>query len=197
MPQGIEIPIFEKYGGKGDPSNHVNAYTTLCSDFFLDDKLLAKLFPRTLKDTTLEWFSSLPNNSICSFNELVDAYINNFQVHMTPKKTLTDLMRCKQHEEEKITDFISRYQSLYSQIDVNIPDPHLQRMFIENLQTKLQDKLTMMKFPSFMHVCTTLCDYHNLVSSHDAKSTSSRVEKSEHANSNNSQSFQKQNKGLL
>lgn len=87
------MPRFVTYGGKGDPSNHVNTYTALCSEFFLDDKLLAKLFPRTLKDIALEWFSSLPKNSIHSFNELVDAFIYHFQVHMTPKKTLADLMR--------------------------------------------------------------------------------------------------------
>lgn len=55
---------FEKYSGKGDPINHANAYTTLCNDFFLHNKLLAKIFPRNLNDTKLEWFSNLPNHSI-------------------------------------------------------------------------------------------------------------------------------------
>lgn len=137
MPQGIEVPRFEKYGGKGDPSNHVTAYIALCSDFILEDKLLAKLFPRYLKDTALEWFSLLPNNWIHSFKDLVEAFINYFQVKMTPKMTLANLMRCKQKEEEKITDFISCYQSLYSQIDVKVPDPHLQNIFIGNLQIKI------------------------------------------------------------
>ena len=173
MPQGIEMSRFEKYGGKGDPINHVNAYIALCSEFVLHDKLLAKKFPRTLKDTRLEWFSKFPNHSICSFNELVDAFISHFQVHMTPKNTMVDLMRCKQNIDEKVADFISQYQSLYAQIDVKIPNAHLQNIFIENLNTKLQDKLTMMKFPSFMHLCTTLCEYHNSVSSHDSTSTSS------------------------
>jgi hypothetical protein len=44
MPQGIEIHIFEKYNGKGDPTSHVNAFTTLCSDFFLNEKLLDYFF---------------------------------------------------------------------------------------------------------------------------------------------------------
>lgn len=173
MPQGVEGPRFKKYGGKGDPSNHVFAYTTLCSDFILDDKLLAKLFPGSLKDTTLEWFSSLPNNSIHSFNEIFEAFINHFQVHMNPKMTLADLMRCKQKEEKNITNFISCCQSLYSKIDVKVPEPHLQKMFIENLKSKIQDKLTIMKFPSFMHLCTAIRDYQNSVSSRDAKPTSS------------------------
>ena len=35
MPQGIEIPRFKKYNGKGDPTSHVNAFIALCSDFVL------------------------------------------------------------------------------------------------------------------------------------------------------------------
>lgn len=54
-----------------------------------------------------------------------------------------------------------------------------------------------MKFSSFMHLCTTLCDYHNLVSSHDAKYTSSQVKKSKPSTSKNSQPFQKPKKGFL
>jgi hypothetical protein len=56
---------------------------------------------------------------------------------MTPKLSLVDFMRCKKHEHENITNFISQYQSIYSQIDVKIPDPNLQKMFIENLKTKI------------------------------------------------------------
>lgn len=126
-----------------------------------------------MKDIALEWFSNLPNHSIRSFNELVDAFISNFKVHMTPKKTMKILMRCRQNMDEKVTNFISQYPSQYAQIDVKIPDAHLQNMFMENLHTNLYDKITMIKFPSFMHLCTTLCDYQNSISSHDSKSTSS------------------------
>jgi hypothetical protein len=57
MPQGIEIPIFEKYNVKGDPTSHVNAFIALFSDFLLHERLLAKKIPRTLREPTLEWFS--------------------------------------------------------------------------------------------------------------------------------------------
>jgi hypothetical protein len=103
--QGIEIPRFEEYNGKGDPTNHLNTYTNLCSDFVFNEQLLAKIFPRTLKNSALEWFSSLPNNSIHSFNELVEAFIKKFQVHMTPKLTLADLMRCKKKIHENYQPF--------------------------------------------------------------------------------------------
>lgn len=33
IPQSIEVPIFEKYGGKGDLASHVFAFVALRSDF--------------------------------------------------------------------------------------------------------------------------------------------------------------------
>jgi hypothetical protein len=38
---------------------------------------------------------------------------------------------------------------------VDILDPHLQNIFIENIQKNIQDRLAMMKFPTFLHLCTT------------------------------------------
>jgi hypothetical protein len=73
----------------------------------LEDNILAKIFPRSLKDTDLEWFSSIPTNSIHSFDKLVEEFINYFQVNMIPKMTLVYLMRCKTKDEENITNFIS------------------------------------------------------------------------------------------
>jgi hypothetical protein len=82
-------------------------------------------------------FSSFLNNSIHSFQELVEAFINQYQVHMAPKLSLANLMRCKKPDLENINDIISWYQLIYSQINVKTPDPYLQNIFIDNLQTKI------------------------------------------------------------
>lgn len=84
-----------------------------------------------------------------------------------------------------------------SQIDVKVLDPNLQKMCFENLQPKIQDKITMMKFPTFLHLCTSLCDYQNLVSSHEVKPTSSQHEKFKATNQGNYQPFKRKNKGFL
>jgi hypothetical protein len=102
MPKGIEVSRFDKYGGKKYFVSHVFAYTTLCSEFIFEDKI----FPRSLEDTTLEWFFSLSNKSIHSFNELIDYFYNHFQIHMGPKMNLANLMTCKQKDNKNFTNFI-------------------------------------------------------------------------------------------
>jgi hypothetical protein len=70
-------------------------------------------------------------------------------------------------------------------------------MFIANLQNKIQDKLEMLKFPSFTQLCTTFRDYQNLVNSHEVKTPSNHPKKSESTPQNIYQTFKKHNKGFL
>lgn len=95
--QGIGIPRFHKYNGKWNPTSHVNAFIALCSEFIPHERLLAKKILRTLREASLEWFSSLLNHSIHSFQGLFEEFISHFQVHMNPKFSLANLMICKQH----------------------------------------------------------------------------------------------------
>lgn len=75
IPQGMKIPKFEKYGGKGDPQTHVSSFNMIFTNFFHHDALMDKLFPPSLKDTTLEWYCSLPDNSVFSFYQLFNQFL--------------------------------------------------------------------------------------------------------------------------
>jgi len=128
----------------------------MCSDFFFNEELLAKKFPQSLKDTALEWFFSLPPNSINSFSQLVDQFLQHFQAIIGPIVSLIDLVHCKQGSKEKLTEFIGRYQGLISQIQYPIKDEDLYKVFIINLQLNICDKILLMKYSSFQHLCITL-----------------------------------------
>jgi len=45
MPDKFDTHHFEKYSGKDDPNTHVTTFTAMCSDFYFEEDLLAKLFP--------------------------------------------------------------------------------------------------------------------------------------------------------
>ena len=139
----------ELYNGKGDPLTHVKTFQTICTDFAHDQRLLAKLFTRTLRDKALQWYCSLPSYSITSFQQLANAFIQQFQNNIGPKVTLIDLMHCKQGVKEKVTNFIGRYKHLCDQISFSMPDSDIQRIFISNLQKDIRDKLLFTEFTSF------------------------------------------------
>jgi len=75
----IEAPLPDKwkgfnrdwYDGTIDPDEHMDAYTTHMSLYTIDDAVLCRVFPTSLKGGALSWFTKLPPNSIDCFEMLV------------------------------------------------------------------------------------------------------------------------------
>lgn len=70
-PQGVELLKFDRYNGEGYLNVHINSFMTIWSDYHNLNFVLVKLFFETFKETTIEWYSSLLDYSIKSFNQLM------------------------------------------------------------------------------------------------------------------------------
>lgn len=64
-------PVIDKYDEKFDPDEHIDTYVTQISLYTTDDVLWCRIFPTSLKGTTLSWFTRLPPLSIDCFNTLM------------------------------------------------------------------------------------------------------------------------------
>ena len=64
---------------KEDVASHLNTFMELCNiqkkKYVDNDVVKMKLFPFSLRDSAKFWFSSLPRNSINSWNKCKDAFI--------------------------------------------------------------------------------------------------------------------------
>ena len=67
-----------------------------------------KLFPFSLRDHAKTWFSSLPKNSIDSWNKCKDAFISKY---FPPAKIISlrnDIMKFKQLDHEHVAQALER-----------------------------------------------------------------------------------------
>jgi len=78
----LKWPTVEKFDGTFDPNAHVKAYFTQASLLTRDLRIQCRLFPTTLKGEALEWYYSLPANSINSF----DTFCARFAARFTDNK---------------------------------------------------------------------------------------------------------------
>jgi len=67
LPDKLKWPKVDSYDRTSDSDAYVKAYMTQASIFFRDMRVHCRLFPTTLKGTTLEWCYSLSQNLIDSF----------------------------------------------------------------------------------------------------------------------------------
>ena len=65
-----------------DDASHLNTFVELCDmqkkKYVENDVVKMKLFPFSLRDSAKIWFSSLPRNSIDSWNKCKDAFITKY-----------------------------------------------------------------------------------------------------------------------
>ena len=104
-----------------DAATNLNSFVYLCdmqnkkdAD---NDIVKLKLFPFLLRDRPKTWFSSLPKNSIDSWNKCKDAFISKYFPHAKIISLRNDIMNFKQldHEHvaqawERIYDFAKEFQ---------------------------------------------------------------------------------------
>jgi len=79
LPEKWKWPKVDPYDRTSNPDAHVNkAYMTQANIFSGDLRVHCRLFPTTLKGTTLEWYYSLPQNLVDSFRTLCSKFIARF-----------------------------------------------------------------------------------------------------------------------
>ena len=89
-----------------DAASHLNTFVELCDmhkkKYVDNDVVKLKLFPFSLRDRAKAWFSSLPRNSIGSWDKCKDAFITKY---FPPTKIIclrTQIMNFKQLEHEHV-----------------------------------------------------------------------------------------------
>ena len=74
MPSRFTQTPFNSYNGKMDSVEHVSHYIHMMSLHTHNDALMYKVFPSSLKPTTLRWFNRLQKGSIYNFAELIQEF---------------------------------------------------------------------------------------------------------------------------
>ena len=89
MPQKFSFPNMKLYGRTTDPDDHIAQYkqqmftTTILRD--LREACICKGFRSSLIGPTLQWYTNLPNNLICSFTQLTYMFVERFASSRKPE----------------------------------------------------------------------------------------------------------------
>ncbi|XP_074288279.1 uncharacterized protein LOC141613445 [Silene latifolia] len=110
--KGFSVPTMTLFDGTTDPCDHISQYkqkmmvTTAAG--VSKDACMCKGFGSTLSGAALQWFVSLPNRSISSFADLVNAFTQKFSSSRRTLKQPSDLYRIVQEIGELIKDYVTR-----------------------------------------------------------------------------------------
>ena len=96
------LPTF--YGKSNEDSNtFMFDFDILCRSYdYLQDAHKLKLFPATLKDSSLIWFMGLGESTIKTWDDMKTSFLRKYQEYCKPKDSRHDIFKIQQLEYEEI-----------------------------------------------------------------------------------------------
>ncbi|KAK0571671.1 hypothetical protein LWI29_019749 [Acer saccharum] len=103
----------KQYEGTTDPDNHIAQYKqrmfTAAIPRDLREACMCKAFGSSLSGPALQWYTNLPNNSIDSFAQLTDTFMEQFASSRKLEKLSNDLYTITQRTGENLRAYVGRF----------------------------------------------------------------------------------------
>lgn len=116
LPHKFKPANHSKYDGKVEPRQWLRVYSQSIELAGGDDDLKALYFPMALEAMPLQWFDKLRPRSIRYWEDLQEAFCNNFAGIITHPMTAAELKSIKQRKGETLRDYYRRFGEFRAQI---------------------------------------------------------------------------------
>jgi len=103
------VGVKASFTGVEDPETHLTAFHTQMMLSGGSDAVYCKLFMSTLSGIVLEWFVSLPDGHITSFQQVSKLFMEQYIVNRAPPVVSYDLFDMRQNQGESLRDYLSRF----------------------------------------------------------------------------------------
>ena len=109
LPFKFKVPSLDSYDGTHDPCDHIVTFKTTMHLQGVPNEIMCRAFPTTLKGLARVWFSKIPPNTVSSFEELSNLFINNFIRGQRHKCSSFNLLTIEQWDNKSLRSFITRF----------------------------------------------------------------------------------------
>lgn len=110
--KNISPSILPNFHGKRneDLETFLFEFEVLCRSYdYLHDAQKLKLFPATLKDSTLKWFMSLGVHSITTRGKMKEDFLGKYIYYCMPSNLKDEVFKMTQKEDENLEDLVERF----------------------------------------------------------------------------------------
>ena len=97
------------FTGIEDPEAHLIAFHTQMMLIVGFDAVYCKLFMSTLAGATLEWFVSILDGHITTFNQFATLFREQYLINRAPPRISYDIFDLKQYQGESLKEFLNKF----------------------------------------------------------------------------------------
>ncbi|XP_014499024.1 uncharacterized protein LOC106760107 [Vigna radiata var. radiata] len=138
-------PQIENFDGTTDPEHHLRNFIDSMAFYSNSDPVKCRAFSLSLKDEALEWYYTLPPNSVDNFHTVTTLFKRQFSANRRERVSATELVNLKQGRDEPLRTFMRRYSETARRVKgvshefiiSNLPNCLKPGFVSENLYAKL------------------------------------------------------------
>jgi hypothetical protein len=135
--KNIPLSSLPTFGGMSneDPDLFLFEFDILCRGYnYSEDDQKLKLFPTTMKYSTLRWFMSLGENTIISWDQMKDTFLRKYQDYCKDNAK-NDIFKMQQIEHESLEEYLERILYNYPKSKLFTTDPDVVRtIFLKGIR---------------------------------------------------------------
>ncbi|XP_062080162.1 uncharacterized protein LOC133784911 [Humulus lupulus] len=143
-PRDFIIPSLPAFNGKGDLLNHLFQFQQKMALEANNEAIQCKVFSTNFSGPALLWFRQLKPGSLNSFSDLRRTFLQQYSANREAPRTMADLYRIKQTENEHLKAYLQCFIDLVHQIH-DVDPITAANLFVKSLQvgSLLHENLTM------------------------------------------------------
>jgi len=129
-----------------DPETFLFEFEVVCRTYdYLEDSKKLKLFPLTLKGAALKWFMGLLTQSIRTWNDMKQTFLDRYLDYCMPTNHKDEVFKMVQREDENLEDLLERFQYNLKRAKMsNLDEETLKALLLKAIRDELIDILNMM-----------------------------------------------------
>ena len=111
LPEGYKLPKFEMFNGIGDPKAHLRMYCDKLVGVGRDERILMKLFMRSLTGEALSWYIEQDSRKWVEWVDMATDFMNRFGFNIENAPDWFYIQNLKKKPSESFRDYAIRWRS--------------------------------------------------------------------------------------
>src|SRR4030065_1196314 len=141
LPPKFKVPEFVKYKGNTFPRTHLVMYVRKMSTYSNNHDLLVHYFQESLTDAALQWYVNLDSTKIRTFNDLAEAFVQQYKYNLDLTPDRDQLWAMGQKEKESFKEYAQRWRAVAAQILPPLEEKELTKIFLKTLSSFYYERM--------------------------------------------------------
>jgi len=133
IPYKFKLPDFEKYKGTSCPKDHLTMYVRKMSTYANDHQVLIHYFQDSLTSASLKWYMNLNCAEIRTFNDLREAFVQQYKFNVDMAPDRSDLQAMTQTDNETFREYAQRWRNIATQVSPHVEGKEMTKLFLKTL----------------------------------------------------------------